>query len=60
METYKESRSGCLFNCSYRCKFSKEVAIMEEEVKRLTAAGNFPTGIVDHVPEPSNFNQAAN
>ncbi|KAJ0100812.1 hypothetical protein Patl1_04361 [Pistacia atlantica] len=60
METHKERRNGCLFNCSQRCKFSKEVATVLEEVKRLTTAGNFPTGIVDQVPEPSNVDQATN
>ncbi|KAK0600077.1 hypothetical protein LWI29_011423 [Acer saccharum] len=56
----RQNQSRCSCHCSQRCKFSKEVGMLLKDVRRLTFAGSFSTGMVDHGPSasPSTEDQA--
>ncbi|KAK1583182.1 hypothetical protein Q3G72_021635 [Acer saccharum] len=56
----RQNQSRCSLHCSQRCKFSKEVGMLLKDVRRLTFAGSFSTGMVDHGPSapPSIEDQA--
>lgn len=44
----RQQESRCSCHCSQRFKFSKEVGMFLKEVRRLTSAGGFKSGVVNH------------